>query len=291
MASVSSMPSLDGVRLATPEDLARIATVAAAGFFHSPTFHYQRVHYAAYPDDTLLRRHEECGANLGPQGCSSYWSEYDRAIRDGTSVVLVAEDTLDETEGNDVYPALRDATAYTPGASTSGSKLVVGVASVDIKPGSSYIGMFQPPRSTDQTDGRDLPANAQRDLCEERVRAYKEATTPAKIRYLQGQMRLSTLAVHPAYWNRGHATRLVGYITRLADLDGVPLGISAVPQGAIVAARAGFEERELVRVKQACVHKETNVAEVELWVAIRRPSGTPVSGESLGDNAMSPESQ
>ncbi|KAL5438186.1 hypothetical protein PMIN07_011752 [Paraphaeosphaeria minitans] len=258
MVSFSSMPTMDGVRLATPEDLARIATVAAAGFFHSPTFHYQRVHYAAYPNDTLL----------------SYWSEYDRAIKDGTSVVLVAEDTLKETEGSYVYPALKGATAYTPGASTLASKLVVGVASVDIKPGSSYIGLFQPPCSTDQREVRDFSANARRDLCEKRVRAYNEATTPAKVRYLQGQMRLSTLAVHPAYWYRGHATRLVGYITRLADLDGVPLGISAVPQGAIVAASAGFEERELVRVKRVCVHKETKAAEVELWVAIRRPLGS-----------------
>ncbi|KAL5432562.1 hypothetical protein PMIN06_011973, partial [Paraphaeosphaeria minitans] len=51
-------------------------------------------------------------------------------------------------------------------------------------------------------------------------------------------------------------------------------GISAVPQGAIVAASAGFEERELVRVKRVCVHKETKAAEVELWVAIRRPLGS-----------------
>ncbi|KAF2447072.1 hypothetical protein P171DRAFT_384125 [Karstenula rhodostoma CBS 690.94] len=275
MASVPSMSTLEGVRLATPQDLARIATVAAAGFFHSPTFHYQRVHYAAYPDDTLL----------------SYWTEYERAIKDGTSVVLVTEDTLNEMEGADVYPALREAAAYAPGAGTLGSKIVVGVASIDLKPGSSYIGLFQPPSSTDQTELRTLPANPKRDLCEERVHAYNEATTPAKARYLHGQMKLSTLAVHPAYWRRGHATRLVGYITRLADLEGVSLGISAVPQGAIIAARAGFEERELVRVKRACARKETKAAEVELWVAVRRPSGTPVSGGSSGDSAMSPESQ
>jgi hypothetical protein len=54
MPSIPVKPALDGVRLATPEDLARIATVAAAGFFHSPTFHYQRIYHAAYPDDTLL---------------------------------------------------------------------------------------------------------------------------------------------------------------------------------------------------------------------------------------------
>lgn len=67
---------------------------------------------------------------------------------------------------------------------------------------------------------------------------YNEATAPAKARYvnrsmvefcddvhrhLAGQMRLSTLAVHPGYWHRGHASRLVRWSTCLADLDGVPM--------------------------------------------------------------------
>jgi hypothetical protein len=54
MPPVPVLPALDGVRVATLEDLPRIATVAAAGFFHSPTFHYQRVKHALYSDDTLL---------------------------------------------------------------------------------------------------------------------------------------------------------------------------------------------------------------------------------------------
>jgi N-acetylglutamate synthase-like GNAT family acetyltransferase len=32
-------------------------------------------------------------------------------------------------------------------------------------------------------------------------------------------MRLSTLAVSPIYWRRGHATSLVSFCTQLADLD------------------------------------------------------------------------
>jgi ribosomal protein S18 acetylase RimI-like enzyme len=30
---------------------------------------------------------------------------------------------------------------------------------------------------------------------------------------------LSTIAVFPAYWRRGHATRLVSFCTQLADMD------------------------------------------------------------------------
>lgn len=122
-----SVPSFEGLRLATLEDLPRIATVAAAGFFHSPTFQFQRIHYADYPNDTL----------------SSYWMEYRAAILDPACVVLVAEDGLKEDEGGKVYSALREAAAYSPGAGPVGMKVVVGVASINLKPGSSYIGQFQ----------------------------------------------------------------------------------------------------------------------------------------------------
>ncbi|KAF1977849.1 hypothetical protein BU23DRAFT_451407 [Bimuria novae-zelandiae CBS 107.79] len=278
MSSVPVLPFLDGIRLATVDDLSRIAIVAAAGFFHSPTFHYQRVHHAAYPEDTLL----------------SYWTEYDQAMKDPMSVVLVAEDVLKENEGDDEYPALKNAATYRPMNSSIGSKVVVGVASICMGNGSAYTGMFQAMcELASSSESRLIPANPNRDCCKERVRIYNEATAPAKARHLAGLMRLSTLSVHPAYWRRGHASRLFSWSTRLADLDGVPMGISAVSQGAIIAARAGFEERELVRVPRACGDSATSSVdgpkgvEMELWVAIRHPCGTPASRES----ATSLESQ
>jgi len=108
------VPSFDRLRLATMEDLPRIATVAAAGFFHSPTFQYQRRRYAEYPDDTLL----------------SYSTQYAASILDPQCIVLVAEDRLVDTEGGQVYDALRRAAAYIPGAGPLGVQVVVGVASV-----------------------------------------------------------------------------------------------------------------------------------------------------------------
>lgn len=53
--------------------------------------------------------------------------------------------------------------------------------------------------------------------------------------------------------------------------------------GAALAARAGFEERELVRVKRGRVHGPTgepNAGDVELWVAVRPPLGPSASDES-----------
>ena len=116
MPSEPVAPPLDGLRLATMEDLPRIATVAAAGFFHSPTFQYQRSHYAEFPDDTLL----------------SYWNEYAESILDPLCIVLVVEDRLVDTESNQVYDALRQAAAYMPGAGPleDADGIVVGVASV-----------------------------------------------------------------------------------------------------------------------------------------------------------------
>lgn len=60
------------------------------------------------------------------------------------SVVLVAEDIVEDAEDEDVYPALRNTAAYSQCVGSMGSKIVVGVASVAIKPGSPYIGQFQP---------------------------------------------------------------------------------------------------------------------------------------------------
>jgi hypothetical protein len=48
-----SLPSVDGVRLATLEGLPRIAIVAAAAFFWSPTFRVQRPHYKEISPGTL----------------------------------------------------------------------------------------------------------------------------------------------------------------------------------------------------------------------------------------------
>lgn len=108
------VPCFDGVRLAAGEDLPRIATVAAAGFFHSPTFQYQRTRHAEFPDDTL----------------QSYWEEYRESMLDPQCVVLVAEDLVVSDENARVYDALRRAAGYVPCAGPKRERVVVGVASV-----------------------------------------------------------------------------------------------------------------------------------------------------------------
>lgn len=43
-------------------------------------------------------------------------------------------------------------------------------------------------------------------------------------------MRLSTLAVAPCYWRRGHASRLVSFCTQLADADDAALVSKSVSE-------------------------------------------------------------
>ncbi|KAH3910185.1 hypothetical protein HBI56_222680 [Parastagonospora nodorum] len=251
------LPQVHSVRIATLDDLPRIAFVAASAFFWSPTFRYQRPHYGEYPKDTL----------------ASYWNEYEESIRDPAYVVLVAEDFIETDEADHVYEALKSACR----PSTPGRKVIVGLCSVLLKPGSSYTGHFQStnsPESIHQFKHMDL----KRDQCADATKIYRSVMGPPKSRHLAGRMRLSTIAVAPGYWRRGHATRLVSFCTQLADLDDALLGVSATPLGALLVAKAGFEECEIVRIDQSLVHrgpseKSPNAVAVELWLGLRWPFG------------------
>ena len=97
-------------------------------------------------------------------------------------------------------------------------------------------------------------------------------------------MRLSTVAVHPAYWRRGHGSRLINWCTRLADCDGVPIGVSSAPTGVQIALKAGFEQQERVRIEGYIIQQDPTIPKsngerlipgLELWIGIRRPCLPP----------------
>ncbi|KAF1944186.1 hypothetical protein EJ02DRAFT_398732 [Clathrospora elynae] len=254
-----SCPSVDGVRLATPEDLYRISIVAAAAFFWSPTFRFQRPHYKDFPSDTI----------------ASYFYDYEKAIKDPASVVFVAEDVVEENEADNVYEELRY--AYT--SQTPGIKGLVGVCSVLLKPGSCYIGCFQPGDGLVHSAQHGI-SDLKRDHSTEALDIYTTITTPSKLKHLQGIMRLSTLAVAPAYWRRGHASKLVRFCSQLADMDSAVLGVSATPLGTTVVCKAGFQERAHIRYtrpKQQKRRYAANTADIELWIGLRLPGSTPFS--------------
>ncbi|KAH8717055.1 hypothetical protein GQ44DRAFT_624209 [Phaeosphaeriaceae sp. PMI808] len=257
-----SYPSVNGVRLATLDDLDRISIVAAAAFFWSPTFRFQRPHYKEFPADTV----------------ASYRTEYEAAINDPTYVVLVAEGVLEVGEVEHMYEALR--TTYQP--PRLGQKGIVGVCSLKLKPNSPYTGQLQPASSRSPPTQRTSHILV-RDQCAEARKVYENVTGPPKLKYLADKMRLGSLGVSPMYWRRGHATRLVSFCTQLADMDDALVGVSATPSGSRVTVSAGFEECETVRIKRLAMHEERaredppDAADVVLWIGVRLPSSRPSS--------------
>ncbi|EDU48623.1 conserved hypothetical protein [Pyrenophora tritici-repentis Pt-1C-BFP] len=262
---MASLPSVHGVRVATPDDLHRISTVAAAAFFFSPTFQFQRPFHQKFPSDTI----------------ASYFMQYEAAIRDPLCLVLVAEDTLVADEAKHVYEALRGAFSSQP--SDQG---IVGVCSIQLKPNSSYIDHLQQrPTLTSPAANQHGVNDLRRDQSAEAVAIYNEVTRPAKLKHLDGNMRLSTLAVAPAYWRRGHARRLVSFCTQLADLDNAVLGVSATPHGAKVASKAGFQEQDIVRYAHLTIGQQlqqgaVSAAGFELWYSMQAPWGHELLGKS-----------
>lgn len=105
---------MSNIREATPEDLLRIGLVAAAGFYHSPVFQFQRPYHGAYPWDTF----------------NSYVEDYRKAIDDPSCKVYVIEAKLRRGEGDHVYEALKRSVPPPESLRNAKGDVVVGVASM-----------------------------------------------------------------------------------------------------------------------------------------------------------------
>jgi GNAT superfamily N-acetyltransferase len=68
-------------------------------------------------------------------------------------------------------------------------------------------------------------------------------------RLLSQKFKITTMATHPAYWSRGHASKLANWGLELADIDGVAAGVSAARMGAPFFSHLGFKLDEVVEVK------------------------------------------
>lgn len=86
-------PFPSSVRLATLDDLPRVAFVAAAGFYNSQFTAYQRPRFTQYPTDVLADYREQCL----------------RSIVDPSQILLVAEADYDDHEGDAVTQSLKGA--------------------------------------------------------------------------------------------------------------------------------------------------------------------------------------
>lgn len=58
--------------------------------------------------------------------------------------------------------------------------------------------------------------------------------------YCSGFSSMNMLAVHPAYWKRGHGTELVNWGIDLCKLDDATQGVSAADMGASLYKNLGY---------------------------------------------------
>jgi hypothetical protein len=125
-------PVLGTLRLARLADLTRLGVVAAAGFYHSSMWSYERPFAADYVNDTL----------------ASYRNMYQRGIVDPNIIVLVAEDHLNKAEVESVYGPLADVypswSDQLPPDSLKDGKAIVGITSLSLQSGSARKGQFLP---------------------------------------------------------------------------------------------------------------------------------------------------
>jgi hypothetical protein len=76
------------------------------------------------------------------------------------------------------------------------------------------------------------------------------------------------------------------------DMEDAPLGISAAPMGATLAAKAGFEEVTVVKIEKGVIRTvvpASDIGDVVLWVALRQPL-RPLSDGSASSDSSAPES-
>ena len=67
---------------------------------------------------------------------------------------------------------------------------------------------------------------------------------------------INFMAIHPAYFRRGHGLTMAKWCVALADMDGISIGASSVPAARTLVATLGFQEREVVEVPGYKDHPE-----------------------------------
>ncbi|EGX95008.1 hypothetical protein CCM_03280 [Cordyceps militaris CM01] len=222
MSGPPPSPALGVLRVATPADILRIGIVAAASFCYSPLFRWERPHHEEFPDDTLL----------------SYRTQFKDAMSNDEVVVLVVEDAFIPNENDCTKAIIPPGNGWTPPA--EGEKVVVGVASIKLEPGSNRRGQFaskdgkkhtpnlsQYPLVLTTTLGEypELPPYLGRDLNRKHYDAWGDIVGASKKNYCYGFSFMNMVAVHPAYWRRGHGTKL---------------GVSAAEMGANLYKGLGY---------------------------------------------------
>ncbi|GAB1317027.1 N-acetyltransferase domain-containing protein [Madurella fahalii] len=224
----SHPPSLGDLRVATPADVLRIGIVATAGFRYSPIFRWERPHHEQYPEDTLL----------------SYRTQFQNAMKSDDFIVLVQEDAYDPQENDKTDAVIPSDNGWE--LPEAGAKVVVGVITIKLEPDSTRKGQMKDHRGSYPN----LPDNPGRDLNRQHYDSWGALVgATRKQNKLDGDSIVGMVVVHPAYWRRGHGTRLAAWARDLSRLDQVPQCVSSAPMSQGIFESLGFQKVCTIRAE------------------------------------------
>ncbi|KUJ24603.1 uncharacterized protein LY89DRAFT_663326 [Mollisia scopiformis] len=143
-------------------------------------------------------------------------------------------------------------------------KAIVAVCSVRLPPDSSRIGQFQPEGPSPPPLQPD-PENLNRDRDPRADKLFDQYTAEPEARLLHSKLEISTQVTHPAYWSRGHASKLAKWALEVADIDQVAAGVAAATMGVPFFSHLGFKLDELIEVKGYERHPES----IKVWIGTR----------------------
>jgi GNAT superfamily N-acetyltransferase len=228
----------------------RIGIVAACGFRYSPVFQWERPYHERYPEDTLL----------------SYRQEFSEVMKNPEFIVLVAVDKYDPEESKKseaIIPPNNGAEIP-----SEGEEVVVGIGCWKLETGSKRVGQFQ----NDTGDFNDRGSTCFANLTKNHTQIFQRIRTVIRVQitqavsaqtrmllkrskslmirighsltlcsYFKGHSTMEMVVVHPAYWKRGHGSRLIRWGMQLADIDHVKQGVVAAKMGAELYNHLGYK--------------------------------------------------
>ncbi|KAK0659159.1 hypothetical protein QBC41DRAFT_384663 [Cercophora samala] len=244
-------PPLGTLRIASPDDAPRISVVATAAFRYSPLFEWERPDHEKYPEDTL----------------SSYRAQFLNAIQSDDHIVLVQEDEYLQDESSMTTATIPANTGWT--APRVGQQVIVAVISIKLDPGSPHKGKMKTNNGNVVPTYPILPMaivfksittkytltilhsghryksspGPGRDLNRRHYDDWSSISAAArKKNKLEKHSSVSMIVVHPAYWRRGHGTRLATWARDLARMNRIPQCVSAAPMSQGLFMSLGFEK-------------------------------------------------
>lgn len=251
--SLELPPFPPAVRLARPNDIARLSIVAYTGASTTQEHRWIRPYANQYPEDTLNDWQNHLSGCIAKDG----W------------ILLVAEDILDPKEISipcTTMPADKQPSSQAVKLAIKEDKVIVGFALFHLRPKNIWTGRFRVSGASLVLRSDTFPARTdlhltlgtlhetqqsqRRDVDEDHESSYWKTTKLAEVDHFNDcGMTLESLIVHPLYWRRGHGARLVQSGVRLARLDGAALGVVATRLGVPLYQKLGFVEVDHFRIE------------------------------------------